>query len=137
MTYTLLRLVLLAASFGVLYLLGLRDLPLAVGAIVVAALISYLVLPRQAGAAAGLVAKRSQARKERRSQRQSRMAELIEDDAAQEDALFEAEDGGEATSREATSHEASSREASSGGEAEEGSEPGCSGESPGQTESKD
>lgn len=44
LVYTLLRLLLIVLAAGVLYLLGLRDLLLVVVAVVVGALLSYLLL---------------------------------------------------------------------------------------------
>lgn len=60
--YTLLRAVLLAAAFAGLYLAGMRGLLLALVAIVVAALLSYVLLPRQRTAAAEFLAARAQRR---------------------------------------------------------------------------
>lgn len=56
LTYSLWRLLLLAAVAGVLYLVGLRSWLLGVTAVVVAALVAYLLLPGPRAAAAGQLA---------------------------------------------------------------------------------
>jgi len=78
----------LAASFAVLYLLGLRGWLLAVVAIVVAALLSFLVLPRQADEAADVIARRHRGERE-----ESAVDRAIAQDEAEEDALLDGEDG--------------------------------------------
>lgn len=80
--YTLLRLALLAGVGVLLWLLGLRGLLLALVAVVVAALLSFLLLPKHADEAAGVLARRHQrARKE--------VDEAIARDEAEEDALLD------------------------------------------------
>ncbi|HLT82842.1 MAG TPA: DUF4229 domain-containing protein [Phototrophicaceae bacterium] len=85
--YTLLRLLVLAASVGLLWLLGMRGWLLLVVALVVAALVSFLVLPRQASDAAAVLAQRSGRRRQASS-----LDRAIADDAAEEDALLDGED---------------------------------------------
>lgn len=59
MTYTLLRIVLLAAAFGALYVVGLRGWLLVLVAAVLAFTLSYLLLRRQRDSAAQWLADRS------------------------------------------------------------------------------
>lgn len=56
--YTLLRVALVVAVYLVLSFLGFRGWVLLVGALLIAALLSFLILPRQADAAAGLIRRR-------------------------------------------------------------------------------
>lgn len=80
-SYTINRLLLFAASMGVLYLLGARDLLLVVLAIVISGLLSYVVLVRQRDAMSAAVA----ARVERTKDRLDRLA-AAEDDEPTPDA---------------------------------------------------
>ncbi|QDB80307.1 DUF4229 domain-containing protein [Georgenia wutianyii] len=82
--YTLLRLVVLAAVLGVLWLVGMRGWLLLAVAFLVAALVSFLVLPRQANDAAAVIARR-------RGGRTGAMDAAIAQDAAEEDALLDRE----------------------------------------------
>ncbi len=84
--YTFLRLLVLAAVLGLLWLVGLRGWLLLVVALVVAALVSFLVLPRQANDAAAVIARRGGRRKA------TSLDQAIAQDAAEEDALLEGED---------------------------------------------
>lgn len=81
--YTLLRVALLLGAAVGLYLLGMRGLLLAGVAIVLAALLSYLVLPRQRTAAAVYLAERAQRRG------RPTFAAAMEDDARVEDAAVD------------------------------------------------
>ncbi|WP_152187486.1 DUF4229 domain-containing protein [Georgenia satyanarayanai] len=83
--YTLLRLALVAGAFALLWLLGLRGWLVAVVAVVVGAMLSYLLLPRQADAAAAVIA-------ERRRRTADSLDEAIAQDAAEEDAIIDGED---------------------------------------------
>lgn len=74
--YSLLRLAVLAACVGLLALLGLRGWLLAIVAVVVAALASYLVLPRPRRAAAAWLAERGEARRRARAPRRDLDAEV-------------------------------------------------------------
>lgn len=56
--YTLLRVALVVAVYLVLSLVGFRGWLLLIGALLIAALLSFLLLPRQADAAAGLIRRR-------------------------------------------------------------------------------
>ena len=82
--YTLLRLALIAGAFAALWLLGLRGWLVAVLAVVVGALLSYLLLPRQADAAAEVLARRSR-------KASDSLDDAIAEDAAAEDALLDGE----------------------------------------------
>jgi membrane protein implicated in regulation of membrane protease activity len=79
--YSLLRLGLLAAAVGALWLVGLRDWLLVLVAIVVALLLSYALLRPQRDAAARWLAERAERRRE-----PSRFAAGVAQDAAEEDA---------------------------------------------------
>ena len=57
LVFTLSRLGLFAAALGVLYLLGLSDLPLFVVALVVSGLASYVLLSRQRDAVSEQIAR--------------------------------------------------------------------------------
>lgn len=80
--YTLLRLAVLAGTLLLFWLLGVRGLLLPLLALVVAALLAYLVLPRHADAAAGVLAEADARRRATR--------ETVDEDA--EDAAVD--DGG-------------------------------------------
>lgn len=80
-TFSLLRLGLLAVSLGVLWLVGLRSWLLVVVATVVALALSYLFLARQRDAAARYLAERSERRRAERAER------AVGPDEAAEDAL--------------------------------------------------
>lgn len=82
--YTLLRVALLLASVAVLYLLGMRSWLLWGAAIVVAALLSYVLLPRQRDQAALDIARTVERR---------RSAPRRDPDADYEDAAVEGADG--------------------------------------------
>lgn len=82
--YTLLRLGLLGVALLLGYVLGLRSWLLVVVAVVVAALVSYLALPRQRAAAAAVLAARRGARVRR---------PRPDGDAALEDAVDDAARG--------------------------------------------
>ncbi|HLV04835.1 DUF4229 domain-containing protein [uncultured Georgenia sp.] len=81
--YTLLRLAVLAVVLGLLWLVGVRGWLLPLLAVVVAALVSFLVLPKQAGEAAQVLARK----RERKP-----VEDAIAQDAAEEDALLDGED---------------------------------------------
>ncbi|MEE6294439.1 DUF4229 domain-containing protein [Georgenia wangjunii] len=81
--YTLLRAAILLVAAAGLYLLGMRGLLLVAVAILLAALLSYLVLPRQRQAAAVYLAERAQRRG------RPRFAAAMEDDARAEDEAAE------------------------------------------------
>ncbi|WP_324649500.1 DUF4229 domain-containing protein [Georgenia sp. H159] len=85
--YTLLRLAVLAGAFALLWLLGFRGWLLAVVAVVVAALVSFLALPRHANEAAAVIARRREGRGAPRT-----VDKDIADDEAEEDALLDGED---------------------------------------------
>lgn len=90
LVYSLLRVLLVLASAGVLYLLGMRSWLLWLAAVVVGALLSYLLLRTQGRAAAEVIAQMSPLREER-----PKFSEGVEADAAYEDGLVdEAEHGG-------------------------------------------
>lgn len=78
-TFSLLRLGLLAVSLGALWLVGLRDWLLVVVATVVALALSYLFLARQRDAAARYLAERSERRKAERAERAVGPDEAAED----------------------------------------------------------
>lgn len=80
--YTLLRLAVLAAVLGLLWLVGMRGLLLLAVAVVVSALVSFLLLPRQANEAAAVIARRS-------GERAGAVDAAIAQDAAEEDALLD------------------------------------------------
>lgn len=84
MIYTLLRLALLGAAFGALYLVGLRGWLLPLVAVVVALATSYLTLRRPRDAATAWMASRS----ERRAARTA--VPRADADASHEDAQIDA-----------------------------------------------
>ncbi|RPF27441.1 DUF4229 domain-containing protein [Georgenia muralis] len=84
--YSLLRLLMVLAAAGVLYLVGLRSWALWAAAIVVAALVSYVVLGRQRAAAAAVLAAHDPTRGAT-----DRLARAGESDAAYEDSVLDAE----------------------------------------------
>lgn len=79
--YTLLRVALFAAVYVVLLLVGFRGWLLLVGALLVAALLSFLLLPRQAGAAAEVVQRQVGARVSSRLERSISVDDAVEDAA--------------------------------------------------------
>lgn len=89
--YTLLRLAVLAAVVGVLYLLGMRSWLLALASVVIAALVSYLVLPRARLDAAGHLAEHDplRARTHRRAARGRDTRSAAQRDADDEDAQID------------------------------------------------
>lgn len=87
MTYTVLRLLIFAAAFGVGYLAGLRSWLLLLVAIVVAFAVSYILLAKQKDAAALWIA----ARAERRRTGDEGLAKVIDEDAAAEDSVFDSD----------------------------------------------
>ncbi|QDC25966.1 DUF4229 domain-containing protein [Georgenia yuyongxinii] len=95
LVYTVLRLLLVLAAAGVLYLIGMRSWLLWVTAVVVGALLSYLVLRPQGRAAAEVIAELSPLREDRPT-----FSAAAEDDAAYEDALVD--DAGSAGAGPAT-----------------------------------
>ncbi|TRW44449.1 DUF4229 domain-containing protein [Georgenia yuyongxinii] len=100
LVYTVLRLLLVLAAAGVLYLIGMRSWLLWVTAVVVGALISYLVLRPQGRAAAEVIAELSPLREDRPT-----FSAAAEDDAAYEDALVDdalVDDAGSAVAGPAT-----------------------------------
>ena len=84
LVYTLLRVLLVLASAGVLYLLGMRSWLLWLAAIVIGALLSYLLLRTQGRAAAEVISQLSPLREER-----PKFSEGVEADAAYEDGLVD------------------------------------------------
>lgn len=84
LVYTLLRVLLVLAAAGLLYLLGMRSWLLWVTAVVVGALLSYLFLRPPGRAAAGVLAEYSPVRAERPV-----FSPAVEADAAYEDALVD------------------------------------------------
>jgi hypothetical protein len=85
LVYTLLRLGLVLAAAGVLYLLGLRSWVLWIAAVIVGALLSFLVLGRQGASAAAVLAQYDPLREERPT-----FSPKVEADAAYEDAVVDA-----------------------------------------------
>ncbi len=84
LVYSLLRVLLVLASAGVLYLLGMRSWLLWLTAVVVGALLSYLLLRNQGHAAAEAISQLSPLREER-----PKFSERVEEDAAYEDGLVD------------------------------------------------
>jgi len=84
--YTLLRLALFGAAFGLLYLAGLRGWLLPIVAVVVALAVSYLTLGRPRDAAALWIATRAERRAAARA-----AAPKVDADAAHEDAQLDRE----------------------------------------------
>lgn len=84
--YTLLRLLLVLAAGGLLYLAGLRSWALWAAAIVVGALVSYVVLGRQRAAAAAVLAAHDPTRRAA-----DRLARAGDADAAYEDSVLDTE----------------------------------------------
>ncbi|MEE6282558.1 DUF4229 domain-containing protein [Georgenia sunbinii] len=82
--YTLLRIAMFVAVYLVLGFVGFRGWLLIVVAVVVAALLSFLLLPRHANAAAGVIA-------DRVGDRPSRIDQSIEVDQDVEDAILDGE----------------------------------------------
>ena len=81
MIYTLLRVVLLGAAFGVLYWVGLRGWLLPVVAVVVALATSYLTLRRPRDAAARWMAQQGERRAARRPAPPREDADALHEDA--------------------------------------------------------
>ncbi|MFC6508315.1 DUF4229 domain-containing protein [Promicromonospora citrea] len=77
--YTLLRLALFGAAFGVLYLVGMRGWLLPVVAVVIALTVSYLALSRPRDAAARWMAERAERRAAARATGQHDVDALHED----------------------------------------------------------
>jgi len=102
--YSALRLLLLGVTAVVLYVIGLRGLLLAVLAIVIAAMLSFLLLRKQANATAVYFDQRRQ----RRARTIDRVDRFISEDAAAEDEAVESrsaaspDHGGEAPHPDAT-----------------------------------
>jgi hypothetical protein len=89
LVYSLLRVLLVLVSAGVLYLLGMRSWLLWLAAVIIGALLSYLLLRTQGRAAAEVISQLSPLREER-----PKFSEQVEADAAYEDGLVdEAEHG--------------------------------------------
>jgi len=88
LVYTLFRLGLVLAAAGLLYLLGLRSWVLWVVAVVIGALVSFLVLGRQREEAARVLAQYDPLREERPT-----FSPEVEADAAYEDAVVDAAAG--------------------------------------------
>ncbi len=84
LVYTALRLVMVLAAAGVLYVLGMRSWLLWVTAIVLGALVSFLVLKPQGQAAAQVISEYSPLREQRPT-----FSPRVEQDAAYEDALLD------------------------------------------------
>jgi len=84
--YTLLRLALFGAAFGLLYLAGLRGWLLPIVAVVVALAVSYLTLGKPRDAAAQWMATRAERRAAERA-----AAPKVDADAAHEDAQLDQE----------------------------------------------
>jgi hypothetical protein len=84
--YTLLRLALFGAAFGLLYLAGLRGWLLPIVAVVVALAVSYLALGKPRDAAARWMAARAERRAAERA-----AAPKVDVDAAHEDAQLDQE----------------------------------------------
>lgn len=80
--YTLLRLAMFAAVYLLLAFVGFRGWLLIIGALIIAALLSYLVLPRQANAAAGVL-------EDKVGDREGRIDRSIAVDEDIEDALLD------------------------------------------------
>lgn len=102
LVYTLLRVLLVLASAGVLYLLGMRSWLLWLTAVVVGALLSYLLLRTQGRAAAEVISQLSPLREERPT-----FSPGAEADAAYEDGLV---DEAEHTGAPAEDHSTLERE---------------------------
>ncbi|GAB2451394.1 DUF4229 domain-containing protein [Xylanimonas ulmi] len=86
--YSLYRVVVLLAAFGLLLLLGAHPVVAGVLAILIASAVAYLFLRRQRDAATAWLAARAQARKERRAP--GRFARAVAQDEAAEDAADDA-----------------------------------------------
>lgn len=97
--YSLLRLALLVAAGAGLYLLGMRGWLLPVLAIVIAAMLSFLLLRSHAGATAQYFAQR----REEKRRTVDRVDRLISTDAAAEDAAVDAAADDEAADNPAAS----------------------------------
>lgn len=89
LTYTLARLGLFALALGVLYLIGLRGWLLVLVALVVAALASYIALPKLRNDAAGKV--RDLSSREKKPTEEEREDELIESRIAEHRDQLEAD----------------------------------------------
>lgn len=84
MTYSLLRLALFGAALGLLLLVGARGWLVPLVAAVIAFGLSYVIFARQRDAAGAWMAERAAHR-----QRRSRLAQAVEQDEAEEDAVAE------------------------------------------------
>ncbi|MCK6209796.1 DUF4229 domain-containing protein [Georgenia sp. EYE_87] len=91
LVYTLLRLGLVLAAAGVLYLVGLRSWVLWIAAVVVGALLSFLLLGRQREDAASVLAQYDPLREERPA-----FSPKVQQDADYEDAVVDAAEPGAA-----------------------------------------
>lgn len=91
LVYSLLRVLLILAAAGVLHLLGMRSWLLWVTAVVVGAMLSFLLLKPQGREAAGVLAELDPMRDQRPT-----FSKDVEADAAYEDALVDAATGGAA-----------------------------------------
>jgi len=99
--YSVLRVLLFVVALVVLWFAGLRDWLLVLVAAALALMLSYLTLRRPREAASRWLAERS----EHRARTGERFSREIEDDAAAEDAAFEAAaDGPESTGAAADAH---------------------------------
>ncbi len=85
LVYTVLRLLIVLAAAGLLYWVGMRSWVLWITALVVGALVSFLVLGKQRDAAVQVLAERDPARRPR-----PRFSPTVEADAAYEDAIVDA-----------------------------------------------
>ncbi|HLS48689.1 MAG TPA: DUF4229 domain-containing protein [Actinomycetaceae bacterium] len=88
--YSALRVLLVAGAAAGLYLLGFRGLLLAALAIVIAAMLSFLLLRKHANATATYFAERRQ----RKARTVDRVDRFISDEAAAEDAEIEQREAG-------------------------------------------
>ncbi|GAA4287183.1 DUF4229 domain-containing protein [Georgenia daeguensis] len=91
LVYTMLRLGLVVAAAGVLYLLGLRSWILWIAAVVVGALLSFVLFGRQREDAASVLAQYDPLREERPT-----FSPKAQEDAAYEDAVVDAHAPGSA-----------------------------------------
>lgn len=79
--YTLLRVALVVVVYVVLSFIGFRGWLLLIGALLIAALLSFLILPRQADAAAGIIQRRVGSRVGDRLDRSISVDDDVEDAA--------------------------------------------------------
>jgi hypothetical protein len=95
-TYSLIRLALFGAALGVLLWVGARGWLVPLVAAVIAFALSYVLFARQRDAAGAWMAERAASR-----QRRSRLAQAVEQDEAEEDAIAERLRRGAGTARPA------------------------------------